>query len=186
MFKLIFFLIFVAISIYSEVSKARKKAQQEAARRHQPQQATADDFPEEGESDPWDDILDDAQRSLNNQKDEDLEEDRERMRRERDEILARKAREQKMREEAERERKLFEEHQRAEALAIEHCVEERMAEPRKPSAQRAKTYSQIDEGGRSTAGGATAAEPSDKVGNLTPSDARRAVILDAIFNRPQF
>lgn len=186
MFKLLFFLIFVGISIYSEVSKARKKARQDAERRRQAQPAACDNTPEEEEADPWDDILEDAQRSLNNQKEEDLEEDRERLRRERDEILARKARERKMREEAEKERRAFEEHQRAEVAAAEHCVNERMAHQSKPSVKPAKAYSQIDEGGRSTVGSYKRSVTSDEVGNLTPADARRAVILDAIFNRPQF
>lgn len=184
MFKLLFFLILVGISIYSEVSKARKKAKQEAAQRRQPQQATVGDDAEEEDADPWDDIVEEVLGE--NNKPEDLEEDRERMRRERDEILARKARERKMREEAERERRAFEEHQRAEAVAAEHCVKERMAQPSKPSVKQAKVYSQFDEGVRSTVGSYNRSAASDEVGNLTPADARRAVILDAIFNRPQF
>lgn len=184
MFKLLFFLIFVGISIYSEVSKARKKARQEAERRRQTQTATGGNNSEEDEPDPWDDIVEEV--IGENNKPDDLEEDRERMRRERDEILARKARERKMREEAERERRAFEEHQRAEAMAAENCVAERVAEPSKPSVKHPKPFSQIDEGERSTVGTFNTGETSDKVGNLTPADARRAVILDAIFNRPQF
>lgn len=187
MFKLFFFLIFVAISIYNEVSKARKKAKQEAARRSQPQQATGNNDSDEEEADPWGDILEDVIGNSNNQKDEDLEEDRERLRREREEFLARKARERKMREEAERERRIFEEHQKAEAMAAQSCVNERVAEPRKHSTPKAKVYSQPIEGERSTVDTRyTGVKAPENIGSLTPADARRAVILDAIFNRPNF
>lgn len=94
--------------------------------------------------------------------------------RKREEEERRAAEEARLRAEAEAERKRME----AEAAR-------RRAKAAKPR-RRAATFLSGEEGARVTAGSPIETAAGDDIGRLTPDDLRRAVILDAIFKRPEF
>ena len=187
MVKFIVLIIFLAISIYSKTREAQKTAQ-EAKRRQQMTQ------PEPDAEDDDDEELDEGGQTVQRpvaqeataQAEDDYEAALERMRRERDEMIARREEERRLQEEADKARRAFEAHAKAEASAAASCVDQRMNMLSARHRRKAPASEQIEEGVRSTSDSAMADAGSDVVGALTPDDARRAVILDAVFRRPEF
>lgn len=92
--------------------------------------------------------------------------------RQREEEERRAAEEARLRAEAERKR-------------IEAEAARRRAMAAKPR-RRAATFLGGEEGARVTTGSPIETAAGDDIGRLTPDDLRRAVILDAIFKRPEF
>ena len=184
MVKFIVLIIFIAISIYSKTREAQKTAQ-EAKRRQQMTQ------PEPDAEDDDDEELDEGGQTVQRpvaqevtaQAEDDYEAALERMRRERDEMIARREEERRLQEEADKARRAFEAHAKAEASAAASCVDQRMSMPSARHRRKVPASEQIEEGVRSTSDSSMADAGSDVVGALTPDDARRAVILDAVFRR---
>lgn len=91
----------------------------------------------------------------------------------------RTAEEARRRAEAEAERRL-------EAARQEAETARRRAKAAKQPRRRAATFLGQEEGARVTTGSPVETAAGDEIGRLTPDDLRRAVILDAIFKRPEF
>lgn len=174
--ELIIFIIIAAISYISERVKAANKKRQEQA-----------NTPPVAQPDAWDQMGKAIMDTLDKNAGMDgTEKMRERLKREREEILARKAEEQRKRAEAEEAQRELDRHRAAESAAAKECVTERVEErPAKPKRRKAAASALPDEGGRSTVD-ALADSPVAQQGSLTPDDLRRAVVLDAIFHRPSF
>lgn len=175
--ELIIFIIIAAISYISERNKAKNKKRQ-----------TQTETPPVASPDVWDQMGKSIMDTLDKNADMDgTEEMRERLRREREEILARKAEEERQRAEAEEAMRELERHRAAERRAASECVTERVgAKPSKPQRRKAAaTAMPEEEGERSTADAMTDSHTAQQRA-LTPDDLRRAVVLDAIFNRPSF
>lgn len=98
--------------------------------------------------------------------------------RQQEEEERRAAEEARRRAEAEAER-------RQEAARQEAETARRKAKAAKPR-RRAATFLGQEEGARVTTGSPVETAAGDEIGRLTPDDLRRAVILDAIFKRPEF
>lgn len=175
--ELIIFIIIAAISYISERNKAGKNKKRQA-RTETPPVAQPDVWDQMGKA-----IIETMDKNAGM---DGTEEMRERLKREREEILARKAEEERQRAEAEEARREFERHRAAEDAAAKECVSTRVGEkPAKPKRRKAAAPVMPDEGERSTADAlADAAVTPQKA--LTPDDLRRAVVLDAIFHRPSF
>ncbi len=175
--ELIIFIIIAAISYISERNKAAKN------KKRQEQAST----PPVAQPDAWDQMGKAVMDTLDENAGMDgTEEMRERQKREREEILARKAEEQRKRAEAEDAQRELERHRAAESAAAKECVTQREEEkPAKQKRRKAAASVLPEEGGRSTADALTDS-PVAQQGSLTPDDLRKAVVLDAIFHRPSF
>lgn len=95
-----------------------------------------------------------------------------------------------LRQREEEERRAAEEaRMRAEAEAERRRMEAEAARRRAKAAKqrrRAAAFLNEEEGARVTVGSHIETTAGDEIGRLTPDDLRRAVILDAIFKRPEF
>ncbi len=103
-----------------------------------------------------------------------------------EEERARRAAEARAREIAELNRQEYDTHEDDEEEAARICVAQRNAPPASPTPSTRRSSILPQEGERTTVNISTAATTTDEVGKLTQEDARRAVILNAIFNRPNF
>lgn len=184
MLKVLLIIAFIAISIYSETQKV-KRAKQQAAGRQKPREPAQEDYEDDVEDEEQEEQWQPQAQTVHERVDE-VKALLEKAKREHEEWLARADQERRLRDEAERARRAFEAQQQAESLATQQCVEQRSAQPAKPGRHKKRPSAQVEEGVRSTADTPAAVDSDGTVGFLTPADARRAVILDAIFNRPQF
>lgn len=174
--ELIIFIIIAAISYISERNKANNKKRQAQT-----------ETPPVASPDVWDQMGKAVKETIDkNAGTNDQEEARETMKREEEEALARKAEEQRQRAEAEEAMRELERHRAAERRAASECVAERVGEkPSKPHRPKATAPAMPEgEGERSTADAMTDSPTAQQ--RVTPDDLRRAVVLDAIFNRPSF
>lgn len=181
--ELIIFIIIVAISIVSDMRKAKKK--QEEAKRRAAQQPSAPAPQEESES--QDEDADDEEEEEDYDALDDKEEDEEeetsddRMLREQQEAEERRQRE-KAQAEQERIKQILEQMRRAQTATPPQPKPSHSA----PATPKASPRVQLpEEGERSTADVSTADLKANDGCGLTADDARKAVILDAIFHRPE-